>query len=115
MQVTGKVYISIGGQRLRSKEKAKLDTGGAQRDASNSDSGVDGYTEITTAPRVEFALNHTPAISLTDIHAMKDVTLTYETDTGVVFTLVNAWSSTPPSLQGGEVSCVFLAQECIEG
>lgn len=115
MQVTGKVYITVRGQRLRSKEGAKLETGGAQREAAISDSGVDGFTEAITAPRVEFTLNHTADISLADIHSVRDETLTYETDTGRSFTLSNAWSSVPPSMQKGEVSCVFMAQECIEG
>lgn len=114
-QVTGRVTVSINGKRIRSKEGASLDTGGAKREAAMSDAGVDGYTETLTAPTVDCKINHTADTSLTELHAFKDGTLTFETDTGRIYTLINAWSSTPPKLEKGEVTLQFQAQECLEG
>jgi hypothetical protein len=113
-QVTGRVFISLGGMRLRSKEGAELDTGGLKREAVASDSGIDGHTESFVPPGVTFKISHTAATKLTDIHAFKG-NMTFETDTGVVFTLSDAFSKTPPKLVKGEVSCDFGAIECIEG
>ena len=113
-QVTGRAFISLGGNRLRSKEGSELDTGGLEREAVTSDAGVDGHTEKTVAPSVSFKLSHTTATKLSEIHAYKG-TLTFETDTGVVYTLTDSFSKKPPKLVKGEVSCEFGAAECIEG
>lgn len=114
-QVTGRVFISINGQRIRSKEGAGLDTGGIEREAAISDAGVDGFMEKVTAPTVDCKIHHTADTSLTDLQAFKDGTLTFETDTGRVYTLQNAWCAKPPKLEKGEVTLQFQATECIEG
>lgn len=112
-QVTGRVFISLNGDRIRSKEGASLEAGGLERKAAISDSGVDGHTENFTAPKVVCKINHTAKTSLLDIHAFKG-TLTFETDTGRVFTLIEAWSGKPPKLEKGEADFEFGAVECLE-
>lgn len=112
-QVTGRVFISLNGDRIRSKEGASLEAGGLEREPAISDSGVDGHTEKYTAPKVVCKINHTAKTSLLDIHAFKG-TLTFETDTGRVFTLIEAWSGKPPKLAKGEADFEFGAVECLE-
>ncbi|MDO8776610.1 MAG: phage tail tube protein [Burkholderiaceae bacterium] len=112
-QVSGRVFISLGGQRIRSKEGASLETGGVKRTASKSDAGVDGFTEEVVEPKVECKINHTAKTKLADLHAFKG-TMTFETDTGRVFTLIDSWSANPPKLEKGEVSLEYGAIECIE-
>lgn len=115
-QVTGRVYISLSGiGRIRSKEGAKLNTGGIEREAAISDAGVDGFSEKVVAPSVDCTIHHTADIRLSQLQAFADGTLTFETDTGRVFTLRNAWCAKPPELNKGEVSLQFQAQECMEG
>lgn len=114
-QVTGKVYITIGGQRLRSKEGAKLNMGGIEREPAISDSGVDGYMEKFVVAQVDCTIHHTSEVSLQALQAFRDNTLTFETDTGKVFSLKDAWCAKPPEMTKGEVSLVFNAAECIEG
>lgn len=114
-QIAGKAFLTINGQRLRSKEGASLETGGAERDAVVSDSGVDGFTEKEVAPKVDCKISLTSDIKLKDLQAFKDGTLVFETDTGRVFTLTNAWCAKPPKLEKGEVTLEFGAVECLEG
>lgn len=114
-QVAGKVFITINGQRLRSKEGASLDTGGTEREPVISDSGVDGFMEKETAPKVDCKVSLTDEVKLKDLQAFKDGTLVFETDTGRVFTLTNAWNAKPPKLEKGEVTLEFGAVECLEG
>ncbi|MGA0569648.1 phage tail tube protein [Variovorax sp. VNK109] len=114
-QVTGKVVFTINGKRLRSKEGAKLNMGGIARDPALSDSGVDGYTEKYEVPQVDCTINHTADISLQEIQNFKDGTGTFETDTGRIFTLKDAWCAKPPEMTKGEVTLVFQARECLEG
>lgn len=114
-QVTGRVFISLNGQRIRSKEGASLETGGIEREAAISDAGVDGYMEKVTAPKVDCKINHTDQTRLSDIQAFREGTLTFETDTGRIYTLRGAWNAKPPKLDKGEVTLEFMAVECLEG
>lgn len=114
-QIAGKVFLTINGQRLRSKEGASLETGGTEREGVVSDSGVDGFQEKETVPKVDCKISLTADIKLKDLQAFKDGTLVFETDTGRVYTLTNAWCAKPPKLEKGEVSLEFGAVECLEG
>lgn len=113
-QITGRVYITISGTRLRSKEGATLNIGGAEREAVTSDAGVDGYSERITTPSVEFAINHSADTRLADLQKITGATLVFETDTGRTYTLQNAWCARPPTLTKGDVSLQFMGTECIE-
>ena len=112
-QVTGRVFISLGGQRIRSKEGASLEIGGVECDTANSDAGVDGYTEKVVAPKVDCKINHTAQTKLKELQAFRG-RMTFETDTGRVYTLAEAWCAKPPKLEKGEVSLEFGAVECLE-
>jgi hypothetical protein len=114
-QVAGKVFVTINGQRLRSKEGASLETGGKEREPVVSDSGVDGFIEKEVAPKVDCKISLTADIKLKDLQAFKNGTLVFETDTGRVFTLIDAWNAKPPKLEKGEVTLEFGAVECLEG
>jgi hypothetical protein len=112
-QVTGRVFISLNGQRIRSKEGASLETGGIEREAAISDAGVDGHTEKIVAPKVDCKISHTAQTNLKDLQAFTG-TLTFETDTGRAYTLIGAWNAKPPKLEKGEVTLEFGAVECLE-
>ena len=119
-QVAGKVFLNISGVggesvRLRSKEGASLELGGVEREAAISDSGVDGFTEKVTAPKVDCKISLTNDIKLKDLQAFKNGTLIFQTDTGRVYTLSGAWCAKPPKLEKGEVTLEFGAVECQEG
>ncbi len=114
-QVAGRVFITLNGQRLRSKEGASLEAGGIEREAAISDSGVDGYTEKITAPKVDCKISLTGDVKLADLQAFRDGTLVFEADIGRTYTLTNAWCATPPKVEKGEVSLTFGAVECLEG
>ena len=114
-QVAGRVFISINGQRLRSKEGASLEPGGIEREAVVSDSGVDGFTENETAPKVDCKISLTEKVKLKDLQAFKNGTLIFETDIGQIYTLTDAWNAKPPKLEKGEVTLEYGAVECLEG
>ena len=115
MQLTGRVFIALNGQRIRSKEGARLALGGPKRDAAISDAGVDGFTEAIVQPRIECKVNHDVNMSLKSFQDFRDGTVVFETDTGKVFTVTGAWCAEPPSLMKGEVDLVFEGVECLEG
>ena len=81
-QVTGIAKVYVDGTLTRSKEGAKLITGGKERTAVVGHS-LYGYTEKVAPAEVECTIAH---MSDTDIIAMNDwvdATIKFETDTGL--------------------------------
>lgn len=115
-QITGRAFITVNGQRLRSKEGAKLNIGGVERSTITGDSGVHGFAEKIMAPTLECSVSHAGDTSLTEMAGWKDVSIAFETDTGKVYQLRNAWLETPPELTAGEgeVALKFAAMSCEE-
>lgn len=113
-QVTGRVYITVAGKRLRSKEGAKLKYSDFSREGVTADTGVAGYKEKTEVPEVECTIIHAADVSLKEIGAIKSATISFDTDTGKSFVLTEAWVMGALELGGGEVSVKFQAMTCDE-
>lgn len=113
-QVTGRAYISANGKRLASKEGARLGLGGVDRTAVTGDGGVLGYQESTVVPFVECTIAHKADTNLKDLQGLTDTSVTFETDTGRVYKLVNAWTAKALELDRGDVSLRFEALFCEE-
>lgn len=113
-QVTGRVFVTVGGRRLTSMEGAKLNMGGVKRDTVLADTGVAGYRESTVAPEVECKMAHYAETNLQEIADTVDETVMFETDTGKVYTISEAWLMEPPTLEKGEVALKFAGKTCVE-
>src|SRR4051812_11798118 len=90
-QVTGRIFISTNGQRLTSKEGTKLKFGGVKRNTVIANVGIAGFRDEVAAPGIECKVAHYGTTSLQKFRDFKDDTVTFETDTGKVFTLTEAW------------------------
>lgn len=111
---TGRVYITVGGRRLKSKEGAKINIGGPERTGEVGDAGVLGYTEKDTIPFVECVIKHDSDTSLREFQAMTDVTISADTDSGRSYVYRNAWFAKGNEIDKGEVSLRFEAMSCQE-
>lgn len=103
-QVTGRVFITVNGSRLASKEGAKLNLGGVSRAGVAGDTGVHGYSEKTEIPFIECTISHKADTDLVALAAWANETAVFQTDTGQTYLLRNAWQSKPPELSKGEIS-----------
>ncbi len=115
-QVTGLVYIYVDGKLLKSKEGAKLSNiSGVSRSAVTGHR-VYGFAEKVEVPTVECKLADQADLSLAEVGAIKDSTVTFETDSGKRYILRNAWCSNGIDLTAGEgdVDVVFMAIACEE-
>ena len=114
-QVTGRVYVKVDGQLLRSKDGAKLKFGNIEREAVVGNT-VHGYVEKAVAPSIECTISHMADTSLTALQALADATVTFETDTGKNYILRNAWVSKQLELTGGqgELTLEFMGKTCEE-
>lgn len=113
-QVTGRVFITVAGQRLASKEGAKLIMGGFDRDPVVADAGVVGYSEKIVPPGVECTIVHTAATSLEALRNITNASLSFDTDTGRSFVLAGAWCAKAVELEKGEVKLSFGGLDCKE-
>lgn len=112
-QLTGKAYIDVPGfGRLRSKAGAKLNTGGFTRETKTSDSGVEGFTEEIAEPSIECTIIHEPTLSITDLNNIRNANITFQTDTGSSWVLMEAWLVDPTELSTGEVPVKFAGKRC---
>lgn len=113
-QLTGRAYVSANGVRFKTKNGSTLNFGGPTRTTQTGDTGVLGYTETITAPSVSCSIAHDANTSLTDLRDMKDVSITFEADTGKIYTISPAWLTNPPTVSNGEVQLVFEGMEAVE-
>ena len=101
-QVTGIVKVYVNGTLMRSKEGAKLSMGGKERTAQVGHS-VYGYSEKVIPATVAFNVAHTSdAGVLADLNDAVNATVRFETDTGLVYNIANAFTTKPCELAGGE-------------
>lgn len=113
-KVTGRVFVTVAGTRLASKEGAKLIMGGFDREPVIADTGVVGYSEKIVAPGVECTIVHTAETSLEALRNITNASLSFDTDTGKSFVLSGAWCSKAVELEKGEVKLSFGALDCKE-
>ncbi len=115
-QLVGRATIKYNGNALLTDKGAKLNMGGVERKVIEGDT-VHGYAEETKAPFIECNISLAKGQSLQEIADITDATVTFEADTGHVYTLTNAWSSVPPEItagEGGKVPVKFYGMKCDE-
>jgi len=105
LKFSGTCVIRMDGLSLAAKEKAKIEIGGKERTAVVADHDVQGYTEKPVPAKVSATIAHTASSDLIAIANATNVTIDFETDTGVTYTVAGAWCSKPPELTGGEGDC----------
>lgn len=113
-RVTGRVFISVNGARLRSKEGAKLMLGGAEREAVVGDDSIHGFTEKLAVPGIECTISHLADTELKALADLTDASVQFETDSGPIYVLRNAWLAKPLEMSKGEVQLVFNGQSVEE-
>lgn len=113
-QVTGRVFITVAGKRIASKEGAKFMFGGVSRETVIADFGVVGFSEKVEAPGVECLVAHTADVSLSDYQKMTAVNISFDTDTGRSYVLSGAWCANALELEKGEVKLTFGALDAKE-
>jgi hypothetical protein len=114
-QLTGRATVTAAGKRLPTKEKtAKINIGGVTRKGEMGDGGVLGYTETGEVPFVECVIAHSANVSLAEINAITDATVSFDTDTKKSYVLRNAWCAKANELDKGDVQVRFEGMACEE-
>ncbi|MBL4830038.1 MAG: phage tail tube protein [Aliivibrio sp.] len=113
--ITSRGFLDAGSLgRLPTKEGATINFGGIKREPVLGDSGVLGYSEsFDSAPSIKVTIAH---VNTTDETAIKNFTgenLTFNTNNGKSYTLMNAWVGDPLELniKDGQLEVMFYGTE----
>lgn len=110
MQLIGRAFISVNGERVRSEPGATIDIGGVMRETVIGDIGVDGYAETPKQAVVDMSVSVGRGEGVARYRDLNDTSITFECDTGQVFSVRNAWLTEPPIItgqNGGQVKLKF--------
>lgn len=117
-KVTGTIIIRVDGRSIRTKPgSAKMMMGGKEREPQMADDEIVGYSEKVVPATVSATLVHTSISNLTAIRDATDVTILFEADSGLSYTLNNMFCTKPPELADGGAGAdvEFAGQPATEG
>jgi len=109
MQQTGKVTVKVNGSSLRSKTgSGSMIPGGLTReDNSMTDQGVFMYKEKYEPGEIKCVVMHCADTDVRGMQDSKEVTVSFEADTGAVYTMANAVCTKVGETKDGEVEVTF--------
>lgn len=102
-KMTGICFIDINGSRVRSKPDSKFSPGGPISEAVMDVNGHNGTATTEIKPgEVKFTIPHGSDIDLTALQALRDVPVTFQTDSGQTYLIRNAGTVSAIELSGRE-------------
>jgi hypothetical protein len=93
-RIAGVAFVYINGRQYPLRGNLTISTDTIERTGVAGMDGVHGYTEAPRVPYIEGDFSDIGALSLAQLQAMSDVTVTAELANGKVYVLRNAWTST---------------------
>lgn len=115
-KVFGQATVKVDGATLLIDRDAALDFGGVKRNVVKG-TIVQGYAEEAMEASVDVKATIDSKASLAQWAAINAATVTFEMDTGQVYSLANAWLEEPPKATGGDggkVPLKFVSDRCEE-
>jgi hypothetical protein len=110
-KVLGRAFIKMDGQSIETEGGAQLTLGGVMRTTRKSSGRVVGFSEEPQESRLECSVLLTAGVSLETFRQATAVTLSFEADTGQVWSVRNAHLTEPPQVTDGASSSVRLIFE----
>lgn len=111
----GIAYVKVNGSLLESMPGASIDVGGVTRTPVLGGNQVLGFTESPAPAMVQCEISLGPGVSLVDLGKIADAVVTFECDTGQVYTVRGAAVQDPPkATAAGTVPLKFFGQPADE-
>lgn len=92
-RIAGTAFVKADGAQYTLAGSLTVSIDAAEREGLAGLSGVAGYKETPVVPFIEGEFFLTEGLSLEDVEAMTDVTVTAELANGKTYVLRNAWAS----------------------
>lgn len=108
-KVLGRATVKINGRILDCNKGSTMDPGGVARTSKTTSQGRVHYMEETRPSRVECSIPHTADVSLSELAAIEDATINFETDVGAGYVVPHAFLTAPPTTgdRDGDIALVF--------
>jgi len=102
--IAGTAYLKADGAQYDLRGNMTVSVGGFQRETVTGQDGVHGFSQMPKAPFIEADLSDSGGLSLEQIGAITDATITVELINGKVYALQEAWCMGTPELNTAEGS-----------
>lgn len=102
--IAGTAFLKVNGNQFQLRGDLNISIAGVEREGIAGLDGIHGPKEMPRVPFIEATLSDSSGLSLEDIMAIQDTTVTAELINGKVYILRNAWVATAIELDGGEGS-----------
>lgn len=89
--IAGTAYVKVDGRQLPLRGSFTISPSMVERNGIAGQDYVHGYSEVPRVPYIEGDISSAPEISLEDLEAIIDATITAELINGKVYVLRNAW------------------------
>lgn len=107
-RVVGQVKVKVDGRSYPTSGEATLEIGGPSREAVAGDYDASAFKESTNPAKADVTLLYKKGVSLAQLRAIDNATVTIETDTGSTWIMRNAYVAEVISFgQDGKAKVVF--------
>ena len=115
-QILGEVTIRANGKQLKTKTGAVLNPGGYTRTQHTGAGKSWGKSQKYSPPSIEMVIAADEDVSVIEINAMFDVTMTWEGDNGVRYMMTKASTTEPATLRedSGDIAATFFGDKVVE-
>jgi hypothetical protein len=107
-KVWGQTKIRVDGLELDTEGKSTLEMGGIARSEVEADNRAGLFSEASKSSKIECNVLVTAGVSLADLNAIDDATVTMEADTGQTYIVRHAYCGEIVSVSEGKAKCVFM-------
>ena len=106
-KVWGQSRIKVDGRVYETEGKSSLVMGGTVREHQEADFEAGHFSEKTAPSKLECSVLITSGVSLAELQAIEDATVTLEADTGQTYVIRHAYVADEVSAGEGKAKLVF--------
>ena len=107
-KVWGQARVRVNGRELTLEPKSSLELGGIARESVEADFKAGFFTEKSVPSKLECSVIITPGLSLAELNAIDDATVTFEGDTGQTYVVNHAYVSDNVAINDGKAKLVLM-------
>lgn len=101
-RIAGIAYVKYNGRQLPLRGGFTVSPSATERTGIAGQDYVHGYSESPRVPFIEGDISLTPEVSIEELDAIEDATVTAELANGKVYVLRQAWTKSAHELNAGE-------------
>ncbi|WP_267426347.1 phage tail tube protein [Methylobacterium sp. GC_Met_2] len=115
-RIAGTAYLKAGGKQYDLRGSFTVSPSSVKREGVAGQDGVHGYIETPRVPFIKGDLSTTAGLTIAELDAMTDVTVTAELANGKAYVLSGAWTESAHEIDtaAGKVAVNWMGTSCDE-